>query len=109
MINARFEQVQGQRSVIEHGIVKSPQVKLVAQGLPRLCAQRLDLEFSDLVAQRLSRLQDVAVDLRDCRAFGHAGIVDQVADRLVTRPAEGVQSGFDYKLACVSHLRGQVF
>ena len=69
------EHVERQRAVVDQRVVKAPDVETGAERLLRFRAQRLDRELADLVAERLSRLDDVAVDLRGRERFVDAAVV----------------------------------
>src|SRR5262249_14098481 len=57
-----FQNIEGQRPVIEDGVVKFPKVEASAKLRFGLLSQFLDLQFAELIGERLSGPDDVAID-----------------------------------------------
>src|SRR3546814_5901392 len=65
-----------------------------------LAAQADDRQFAELVAQRLGRPRDVAVDLGGDLVLAQRGVVAQVGQRLLAGPALGVHAGKNGRESC---------
>ena len=103
-----FEHVERDRAAAEHHVVERADVEPVAQLVRRFAAQLLDLQFADLVRQRLARVADVAVDFIDDVEFGLCRVRLEVIDRLLPRPVLVMQAGVDDEPHGAPHLVGQL-
>src|SRR5690348_10150182 len=83
-----LEHRQGQCTTAEDLVVEGAHVEAGAQCLLGFRAQRLDLELTDLVRQRLARPGDVTVHLVLDVLVALAGVLLEEVDRLLARPAE---------------------
>src|SRR5688572_13283521 len=92
-IDLLFQHVKRQRAVLEHGGVEALDVESVAERPPRLVAKLQYFQLPDLVARRLARIVDVALDLLDDVALAEQRIVLEIADRLLAAPSLGVEAG----------------
>ena len=72
-------------------------IETVAECGHRTAAQRLQLEFTDLVGQRLPRHRDVAFDFDGRIGFADRRRLTHLRNRLFARPALGMQTGIDDK------------
>ena len=88
--------------------MKTPDVESGTKCLARLGPQFLDLEFAQLVGQRLARPNDVPVNLHDNIVLGFPGVGLEKIDRLLTRPALGMDAGVDHQSDGPPHLVGQL-
>ena len=84
--------------------MEAAQVEARAERGPGPLAQFGDAQLADLVAERLGRAGDVAVDFRLVvgRRVGRVGV--QVVDRLAPRPAHRVDAGIDHQARRAQHL-----
>src|SRR5215218_8704235 len=80
----------------QHQVVEGAQVKAAAQAPGGPLPQPRQLHAADHVGQGLAGPGDVAVDLVLDVGAGEGGVGQQVVDRLVAAPAEGVQAGVDH-------------
>ena len=62
-VDLRFQRVERHRALSDHRIVETAQVEFAAELLLRLGAQLADLQFAQLVGQRLAGIGDVTIDL----------------------------------------------
>src|SRR5687768_8117942 len=92
-IDLLFQHVKRQRAILEHRGVEALDVESVAQCPPRLVAKLQYLQLADLVARRLARIVDVALDLLDDVSLAQERIVLEIADRLFAAPSLGVEAG----------------
>jgi hypothetical protein len=77
--------------------VKGAQVEFVGQGAFGSGTQLSNLEFADLVRQRLSRVGHIALDLGGRLGRSHRGVLQHPIDTLGDVPAHGVQTRVDHQ------------
>src|SRR5256885_15356857 len=95
IVDLVLENLERQRTILQHGFVKLALVEFIAELLLRARSQFLDLQHSNFVSAGLARIDDVTLDLRFHFFLAHAGFVAHVSDRLIAWPMFGVNSGID--------------
>jgi hypothetical protein len=88
--------------------VEGAHVEALAQRRLRFSAQRSDAQLAQLVAQRLARMGDVAVDLDLIIQRKIRGVRVQVVDGLLAGPAHRVDAGVRHQPGRAQQLVGQV-
>ena len=101
------EHRQRHGAAAEHDVVERAHVELGPERLLRLSAQLPDLQLPHLVAERLPRPGDVAVDLGPDLVEREGRVRFEVVDRLRARPALRVDAGVHDQPAGAPHLVGQ--
>src|SRR5450759_1543713 len=94
-VDGGFKDRQRQRTVVQHGIMETAKVKARSKRALSFFPQREDLLFADLIGCGLAWPDEISVDLRLGKATIELGVIDQVFDRLVPRPAETMHAGVD--------------
>ncbi len=89
----RLQHAQRQGAVAQHAVVEGADVEGLDQLLLGVGAELLDLELTDLVGQRLTRPDDVAIDLDDDVVLLLAGVRDEVVDGLLSASLQVVHRG----------------
>src|SRR5204863_7709701 len=108
LIDSLFQDIERKGAVVDERVVEASQVEPLAKRSSRFRAKRLDPELPELVAERLSRLDDVAVDLRRGERAGDSRMTAQVGDRLLAVPAQRVNARIDDQAAGAHHLPRQL-
>src|SRR5581483_10673463 len=103
-VDAALQHVERQRARAEHDLVEGAQIEALPELLAGAVAQRENLELSELVRARLAGVRDVAVDLVDHVEPRLRGVVEEVRDGAVTRPAERMHPGVDDEPDGAPHL-----
>src|SRR5688572_19044348 len=99
--------MQRYRAAAEDHIVELADIETRSETLLGAFSQLLNLQFAELVGQRLSRPGNVAIDF--CRHFmdRQRGARGHVIDGLLPGPPHGVQTGIDDQTAGAPHLVGE--
>jgi hypothetical protein len=84
--HALLENVQGHGSAEQHVVVERPNVERGPKSPLSPLPKFLDLEFSNLVGERLAGPDDVAVDLDDDVVLGFGRVLLEVIDGLFSTP-----------------------
>ncbi len=87
--------------------MKCLDVEPLAQALTRLVPEPPDLEVAQHVGRGLARHGDVPVDLGGGAGLRFRRVLQQVVDRLLPGPAEGVHAGIDHQSCRPERLVGQ--
>src|SRR5262245_38003537 len=96
-IDFALEDLQRHRAVAQDLAVKITDVEAGAELGFGPAAQRPDAQIAHLVAERLARPGDVALDLGFDVRGRERRVRDHVLDRLLASPALGVQAGVDHQ------------
>src|SRR6266478_10068419 len=86
---------QRHRAELQHRIVKGAHVEALAERFFRARTGVEKLALAQVVRQRLPRPGDVAVHLGAELSLGERGVLPEVLDRLLARPALGMNAGVD--------------
>src|SRR5215510_3242704 len=99
-----FQNAEWQRTVIEYGVMKLPEVEFAAQLCFRFASQLFNLQFAKFICERLSKPHDVAIDFDGDVIFSLDCVFEHEVDRLLTTPTERVYASVDYQSACAPHF-----
>src|SRR6185436_9557568 len=87
-IHIVLQHTERHRSAAEHDVVKCADIEARAEGLLGAFAQLLDLQFAELVRQRLTGPGDIAIHFRLHLVQRQRGARGHVVDGLLSRPSE---------------------
>src|SRR5579862_462889 len=96
-LDARLEHRQRYRAELEHGVVEGADIEAITECLLGALASLDDGALAEVVGQRLPRPCDVAIHLGADLVLGERGVLTQVSERLLTRPALRMNAGVDHE------------
>src|SRR5208337_3705308 len=92
-VDLRFQQVERQRALVEHRVMKGAQIEFRSQLLLRAFPQFENFHLAHLVGERLRRPRYVTIDFSIDVLVVHGGVLVEEIDHLLARPVLRVDTG----------------